>query len=259
MARRSTFILMLASLVGVGACSSSDSSASTATAESSATITAVTSPPVGSTTTTVAPSTTAAPPKTTVARTTSEPPPPAPTTVAPLETVPPTILPAPRALYTPAPPPATPNATDAIDPASVQADGSLSGVADGTYWGVASGTGDTPQKYVDLRFVQAFFGEACSAQFGGSADACRNDYGTLETPTGTVRLFVGAAAVTVADPSTQASYAIDVAELQRLLASPLGTATPHVGAPEGYIFVPFAFLVRVAGGQIVTAEQVWTP
>ena len=141
----------------------------------------------------------------------------------------------------------------------MQPDGTLSGVADGTYWAVASGTGDAPQKYVDMRFVQAFFGEACRTQFGDSDDACRNDYGTLETPTGTMRLFVGTAAVTVADPSTQASYSIDVGELHRLLAPTSEPSTPGAGAPEGFIFVPFAFLVRVAGGQIVTAEQVWTP
>ena len=43
--------------------------------------------------------------------------------------------------------------------------------------------------------------------------------------------------------------------LFELIADP----TAAVGAPDGYLYAPFASLLRVVGGQVVSAEQVWTP
>ncbi len=254
MARRPVSVALLAcSLVVAGCGSSNATTPSTPTVPADTTTGTAVATSTSTSTTSIATTTTSAsttlPSSTTAAEIT--------TTAEAITTAAPPV--AQPALYGPAPAPATPTQTDPIDPAWVQPDGTLAGVADGSYWGVATGVGDAPQKYVGLRLVQAFFGDACRAKFGDGDDVCRNDYGTLESPTGTLQLFVGTAAVTVSDPSTQASYAIDVAELHRLLGAPPGAATPGPGAPAGYLFVPFAFLVRIAGGQIVSAEQVWTP
>ncbi|MFT3855567.1 MAG: hypothetical protein QM733_22985 [Ilumatobacteraceae bacterium] len=137
-----------------------------------------------------------------------------------------------------------------VDPASQQ----LLTVDDGQYWGTAAGTGTgAGMKFVTFRLVQVFFGDACTVQFGD--DGCDNDYGTLESPAGTMPMFFGAGRITVADPSTQDSYEIGGDTLAALLADPAA----QVGAPAGYVYAPFAYLLQVQGGQITSAEQVWTP
>jgi hypothetical protein len=154
------------------------------------------------------------------------------------------------------PGPAVPDATHPIDAAWVDpATQELLSVDDGTYWAtvVGQGTGDGGARFISFRFAQAFFGDACTAKFGN--DACDNDLGTLETPSGTMPLFLGASRISVADPSTQQSYAVSGDVLFELLADP----TAAVGAPPGYLYAPFAYLLQVQGGQIVVAEQVWTP
>ena len=40
-----------------------------------------------------------------------------------------------------------------------------------------------------------------------------------------------------------------------LLSDPTGAGT----LVPGYVYVPFPYLLHVTGGQIVSAEQVWTP
>jgi hypothetical protein len=152
--------------------------------------------------------------------------------------------------------PAVPDQTDPIDPAWVDpATQELLNVDDGTYWATATGQGtaDGGAQFVTFKLVQAFFGSACTARFG--ADSCDNDIGTLESPSGTMPMFLGSAAVTVADPTTQESYAISAQQLFSLVGDP----TNAPGAPAGYVYVPFAYLIHVAGGQIVSADQVWSP
>lgn len=147
--------------------------------------------------------------------------------------------------------------THAIDAAWVDpATQSLLTVEDGSYWGtvVGQGIGDVGEQYLMFRLTQAFFGDACTAEFGD--DSCDNDIGTLETPSGTMPLHVGAVRTTVSDPSTQQSYQVGSDVLFALVANP---TAPPAGAPADYLYAPFAYLVQVSGGQIVSAEQVWTP
>ncbi len=113
--------------------------------------------------------------------------------------------------------------------------------------------GDSGLQFVTFKLTQAFFGEACTAQFG--ADGCDNDVGTLEEPSGTMPMFVSAGLLTVADPTTQQSYVISGDMLVGLLSDPTGAGT----LVPGYVYVPFPYLLHVTGGQIVSAEQVWTP
>ena len=106
------------------------------------------------------------------------------------------------------PGPAVPDATHPIDAAWPDpATSELQSVADGTYWAtVRPGTATAVPQFVTFRLTQAFFGEACTAQFG--ADGCDNDIGTLEEPSGTMPMFIGGE---LASPSptrrTQQSYA----------------------------------------------------
>ena len=136
---------------------------------------------------------------------------------------------------TPSPGPAVPDATHPIDAAWVDpATQELLSVDDGTYWAtvVGHGTGDGGAQFVTFRLAQAFFGDACTAQFG--ADACDNDLGTLESPTGTMPLFLGAGRITVADPSTQQSYAISGDVLFELIADPTAASArrPATSTPR---------------------------
>jgi hypothetical protein len=51
------------------------------------------------------------------------------------------------------------------------------------------------------------------------------------------------------------SYAITAGELARLVNG----ASPEEGAPEGYAYVEFPFLLTVQGGQPVALQQLWAP
>ncbi|MEO5898861.1 MAG: hypothetical protein ABIR68_01870, partial [Ilumatobacteraceae bacterium] len=113
--------------------------------------------------------------------------------------------------------------------------------------------GDSPQRFVGFKLIQAFFGAACTAKFGD--DSCDNDFATLEAPTGAFPLYLGTARLTVADAVTQKSFQVTNDELFGLV----GGNPPTAAAPAGFTYVPFAFLLNVEGGQIVSAEQVWTP
>ncbi len=51
------------------------------------------------------------------------------------------------------------------------------------------------------------------------------------------------------------SYAITAGELARLVNG----ASPEAGAPDGYAYVEFPYLITVQGGQPVALEQLWAP
>jgi hypothetical protein len=48
---------------------------------------------------------------------------------------------------------------------------------------------------------------------------------------------------------------VSAGELARLVNG----APPSAGAPDGYRYVPFPFLVTVAGGVPTRLEQLWAP
>ncbi len=253
-------------VVALAGCSSSSATPSTPASIASAPPTTVlpgtgaarptTTPPPATTSTASSTSTTS----TVLTTTTAAPVSSAPTTVAEPTSAPP-VTPAstsaaPAAGFTPVAPPAVPDATAPIEAAWVDPESNvLLAIDDGSYWATVAGQGtdDSGVKFVTYKLTQAFFGQACITQFGD--DACDNDLGTLESPSGTMPMFLGASRITVADPSTQQSYEIAGDRLFELLADPTGAPD----APAGYIYAPFAYLLQVQGGQIVSAEQVWTP
>ncbi len=51
------------------------------------------------------------------------------------------------------------------------------------------------------------------------------------------------------------SYAIGAGELARLVNG----GAPSAGAPDGYHYVPFPYLITVAGGVPTRLEQLWAP
>ena len=62
--------------------------------------------------------------------------------------------------------------------------------------------------------------------------------------------------ITVTGPDRPGvSYAISGTELARLV----GGAAPQAGAPEGYRYVGFPFLVTVQGGRPTAVQQLWAP
>jgi hypothetical protein len=250
--RHRSLIAVAVGFVALAACSDATSGTSTAPSASvtiatasSTTVAASTS----STSTTPPASTSSSSTSSTAATSTSS----TSSTSAPTTATPTTALAAP---FTPTTAPAVPDITHDVDATWVDpSTQELLSVDDGQYWAtvVAPGTDEGGVRFVTLRLVQAFFGDACTARFG--SDGCDNDYATLESPTGTMPMFLGAGRISVADPSTQESYEIGGDTLWELLADP----TAAVGAPPGYIYAPFAYLVQVQGGQVTSAEQVWTP
>lgn len=150
-------------------------------------------------------------------------------------------------LYDRAPVPGVPDRTAVISPeASTLA-------PDGEYWAELSGWRDAATPTFDFLLTQAFFADAC-AEVLGSAE-CPNDFGTLDEPSATVTVKVAdVGSVTVVSDNRQ-NFAVTPQELVILA----GGQPPSEGAPEGFEYVPFPFLLTVRDGKIVSAHQIWLP
>lgn len=126
-------------------------------------------------------------------------------------------------------------------------------LGDGTYWAEiapVSGSGD-----IVFRVLKARFGETCLewAKDMGLEDGCLNDYNVESYPVAYVALD-GTAEVSVAKadgPGT--SYSINADVLKDLVRGDSN------GAPDGYSWVPFPFVVTVINGFATTARQFWVP
>ena len=124
---------------------------------------------------------------------------------------------------------------------------------DGAYWTVYSpGTAEPPTVVV----LQAFFGQECIDIAAFMGEECLNDIFVLSDPSLEIDdlPFADDADISITDVNTGQSYAIDEAEL-----AIVSTSTPGEGAPEGFFYVDFSFLMTVEDGEIVGFEQVWTP
>lgn len=203
-----------------GACSSSTSTATPTTVASTAPST--TTPTVESTS-----------PDTSPLETTS------PTDAVPIETVPPS------AIWDEIGPPNAPtDHTDAVP------DGALT---DGLYWAnLVGGTAVAP--YVTV--MQAFFGDECPTAAAEDGEECYGDVYVRATTTLDVDdvPFAADALITVVDPNVMQNYRIDATELDVLR-----TQGASGNAPEGFLFVPFPWLLTVDGGEIVAFQQLWVP
>ena len=124
-------------------------------------------------------------------------------------------------------------------------------LADGTYWGsIRESSGE-----VGFVLAVARFGDECErwAQEVGLEMGCPNDYAVEEVGQRVVTLLPDAR-ITVAAPSAPGTSWQISSELLTALAA--GQVTD---APEGYDWVPFPFLLTIAGGEVVAADQYWVP
>ncbi|MEZ5271532.1 MAG: hypothetical protein R2694_04370 [Ilumatobacteraceae bacterium] len=145
-------------------------------------------------------------------------------------------------LYDRAPVPAVPDAT-----AAVPATGTL---PDGQYW---ADMAEVVDGNIELTLMQAFFGPSCVAALG--EEECPNDYGVQLEPSVTMRVMADSTlTATVAADSGQ-NYVVFGDELATLV----GGGQPASSAPEGYTYVPFPFLVTIAGGTVTELHQIWVP
>jgi len=189
------------------------------------------------TVTPTAPTTTAAVVDTSAPETTAAP---TPTT----ETVPVETTPA-RLVWDEIGPPNAP--TDHTDVVPTDA------LVDGFYWAnLVGGTAAAPYMTV----MQAFFGDECPTAAAEDGEECYGDVYVRATPTLDVDdvPFAADALITVVDPNVMQNYRIDATELDVLR-----TQGASDSAPEGFLFVPFPWLVSVQGGEIVAFQQLWVP
>jgi len=118
---------------------------------------------------------------------------------------------------------------------------------------LTSGTGD-----VVFRVMKARFGGTCVkwAKDNGMTDACMDDY-NVDSFTDAYAALDDRAEVSVAKadgPGT--NYSINVDTLKALMH---GADAELGGAPKGYSWVPFPFVVAVTNGYVTTANQYWVP
>ncbi len=148
--------------------------------------------------------------------------------------------------------------TDPIDPAWLEESGETLGtdVADGVYWaklvGPLEGVGG---RGLSLDLSQAFFGEACYAQFGTGDDACMNDYDVLSDPHGELPAWIDQLQYVTVTNLPGVSYLIDGEELFALASG----EPPSAGAPDGWVLTALPYLATVSGGAVVSLDQVWLP
>ncbi len=160
-------------------------------------------------------------------------------------------------LYATTAPAPVPQQTNAINPAWVESSGETLGttVASGEYWATVGTVGVGAEPFVEFDLAQAFFGDACLAQFGDDPDACVNDIGVQAEPHGLLPAFRSTLQVATVVGVDQRNFAITADELIALVSG----EQPAAEAPDGYQFAPFPFVVTVAGGTITAARQIWTP
>jgi hypothetical protein len=152
-------------------------------------------------------------------------------------------------------PPAVPSRTAPIDPSWVEPGGTIgAAIADGQYWGTIDGLGDgVDGRFVSLLLTQAFFAASCVEQFGPAE--CDDDYGVLDSPSGSVPAFVvDLTEVSVVSADRQ-NYSVSAEQFGELL---LGNVS--LDAPDGFRFDPtYPVLVTVADGRATELNQIWVP
>ena len=178
----------------------------------------------------------------------------APTTVAP-SSAPPTIA-APLTTAGPAtePVPADDGADvpQPLDPASGRR------APDGSYYAVVRGAAaDAPTPRVATTIYQLLTGPEAIAAAQADGHGLDSDIYVPEQPAADRDIELGPELfLSVARPDRpDVSYAISAGELARLVNG----GAPSAGAPDGYHYVPFPYLITVAGGVPTRLEQLWAP
>jgi hypothetical protein len=143
-------------------------------------------------------------------------------------------------LYTRVPVPAVPDRTA---PPSVS--------EDGQYW--ATAVTFSKNNGLEFSLAQAFFGDTCTTELG--ADRCANGFGVDDSKKAGLSISPGGLPLVTVVAANGQNYAIDGAELARLVTG----ESPSASAPTDYKYIAGPFLVTVSGGTFTAANEILTP
>jgi hypothetical protein len=178
----------------------------------------------------------------------------APTTVAP-SSAPPTIA-APLTTAGPATGPYQPTTAPTFPSRSTAPP--ADGLPDGSYYAVVRGAAaDAPTPRVATTIYQLLTGPEAIAAAQAAGHGLDSDIFVPEQPAADRDIELRPDLfISVARPDRpDVSYAISASELARLVNG----GAPSAGAPDGYRYVPFPYLITVAGGVPTRLEQLWAP
>jgi hypothetical protein len=174
----------------------------------------------------------------------------APTTVAP-SSAPPTIA-APVTTAGPYQPTTAPTFPTRSTPPPAD------GLPDGSYYAVVRGAAaDAPTPRVATTIYQLLTGPEAIAAAQADGHGLDSDLYVPEQPAANRDIELRADLfISVARPDRpEVSYAISAGELARLVNG----GAPSAGAPDGYRYVEFPYLITVVGGVPTRLEQLWAP
>jgi hypothetical protein len=178
----------------------------------------------------------------------------APTTVAP-SSAPPTIA-GPLTTAGPATGPYLPTTAPTFPSRSTPPP--ADGLPDGSYYAVVRGAAaDAPTPRVATTIYQLLTGPEAIAAAQAAGHGLDSDIFVPEQPAADRDIELRPDLfISVARPDRpDVSYAISASELARLVNG----GAPSAGAPDGYRYVPFPYLITVAGGVPTRLEQLWAP
>lgn len=178
----------------------------------------------------------------------------APTTLAP-SSAPPTIA-APLTTARPATGPYQPTTAPTFPSRSTPPP--PDGLPDGSYYAVVRGAAaDAPTLRVTATIYQLLTGPEAIAAAQAAGHGLDSDIYVPEQPAADRDIELHPDLfISVARPDRpDVSYAISADELTRLVNG----GAPSAGAPDGYRYVPFPYLITVTGGVPTRLEQLWAP
>ena len=132
------------------------------------------------------------------------------------------------------------------------------GLPDGSYYAIVRGAAaDAPTPRVATTIYQLLTGPEAIAAAQAAGHGLDSDIFVPEQPAADRDIELRPDLfISVARPDRpDVSYAISAGELARLVNG----GPPSAGAPDGYRYVPFPYLITVAGGGPTRLEQLWAP
>jgi hypothetical protein len=128
------------------------------------------------------------------------------------------------------------------------------GLPDGAYYAVVDGAGIDPAPYVDVTIYQLVTGPEALDAAAADGEGLDSDIYVRPAPAVPRRVPLPAVLSVARPDRPDVSYGVSAGELVRLVVG-----APPTGAPSGYRYLPFPYLVTVAGGVPVSVEQLWSP
>jgi len=132
------------------------------------------------------------------------------------------------------------------------------GLPDGSYYAVVHGAAaDAPTPRVATTIYQLLTGTEAIAAAQAAGHGLDSDVFVPEQPAADRDIELRPDLfISVARPDRpDVSYAVSAGELVRLVNG----GAPSAGAPDGYRYVPFPYLITVTGGVPTRLEQLWAP